>query len=132
MAFKSVLSPEGSIIMGGATVGVVFAIYQLDVGSVSMAHATPPNTSESSALESSRKKAGYTALVAVAGIALIARDPNIVILGGASIMAMEAHYRHAIMVHPDTGSVVPPVDAAYQSASNVVPITQQGDTVSYG
>lgn len=132
MAFKSLLTPEGSITMGLATVGVVYGLYQLDVGPVSMAQATPAGGPESNALKASRKKAGYTSLVAVAGIALIARDPNIVILGGATIIAMEAHYRHAIMADHQTGQLVPPSDAAYQPAQNVIPITQQGDNVSYG
>lgn len=132
MAFKSMLTPEGSITMGLATVGVVYGLYQLDVGPVSMAQATPVGTSEGTALKASRKKAGYTALVAVAGIALIARDPNIVILGGATIIAMEAHYRHAIMADHETGQIVAPPDQAYQPAENVVPIAQQGSNVSYG
>lgn len=126
---KSPLTPEGSITMGAATVGIVFGIYQLDVGPVSVAQNTPAHDVS---LRASRKKAGWTSLVAVAGIALIARDPNIVILGGATIIAMEAHYRHAIMADHETGQIVPPADAMYQPAENVVPISQQGSNVSYG
>lgn len=129
MAFKSLLSPEGSLVMGAATIGVVYGIYQLDVGPVSVAQATP---AYDVSLSASRKKAGYTSLIAVAGIALMARDPNIVILGGATIIAMEAHYRHAIMAHHETGQIMPPAEQAYQPAENVVPITQQGSNVSYG
>jgi hypothetical protein len=120
--FKSVLKPENSIIMGAATVGIVAGIYQLDVGPVSQVQASdayhPANSS-------TIKKAGYTALVAVAGLALLARDPNIVILGGAAIIAFHAHYRHANMVNPGTGLMESPGATAYQPAQNTVPASLQ-------
>lgn len=98
---------------GAATVGLVYATYQLDVGNVSNAYASDPNHP---ALESSRKKAGYTAFIYVAGLSLITRDPNIGILGFAAIVAMEIHYRHAIMASPETGQIQTPGAAAYQPA----------------
>lgn len=113
MSFKSVLSPENSLVMGAATVAIVAGIYQLDAGSVAQVHASdayhPANST-------GIKKAGYTALIAVAGIALLARDPNIVILGGAAIIAFSAHYRHANMVNPGTGMVESEGASAYQNA----------------
>lgn len=113
MQFKSVLKPEGSVVAGIAVVGLVYATYQLDVGAVSAAYATDANHP---ALESSRKKAGYTALIGVAALTLITRDANVGILGFGSIVAMEIHYRHAIMASPVTGKVVPPAPSAYQPA----------------
>jgi hypothetical protein len=125
MQIKSILSPEGSIVAGAATVGLVVAVYQLNVGEVAGAAATDAHHP---LLESSRKKAGYAALATVAGVALLARDPNIVILGGAAIIAMEASYRHAIMQDPNTGMIVPPPAREYQAAQNVVPLPLQGAT----
>lgn len=114
MSIKPLVSAEGSIVLGAATIAAVFAVYQLDVGTVSQVQMTAANHP---ALETSRKKAGYTSLILVAGLALVARDPNVVILGGAAIIAMEAHYRHAIMADADTGVIVPPGPAAYQPAT---------------
>lgn len=113
---KPLLSIEGSLVLSLATVGAVYGVYQLDVGPVSQVHMTDPNHP---ALETSRKKAGYTSLVMVAGLAVLARDPNVVILGGAAIIAMELHYRHAIMVDSATGQIVPPGPAAYAPAGQV-------------
>jgi hypothetical protein len=113
MQFRSVLKPEGSIVAGLAVMGSVFAIYQLDVGGVASAYATDANHP---ALESSRKKAGYTALVLVGSLTLITRDANVGILGFGSIVAMELHYRHAIMAAPETGKIVPPAPSQYQPA----------------
>lgn len=111
MAIKPLVSAEGSVVLGVATIAAVYSVYQLDVGPVSQVQMSPANHP---ALDASRKKAGYTALIMVAGLALLARDPNVVILGGAGIIAMELHYRHAIMVSPDTNQIVPPGPAAYQ------------------
>ena len=124
---KSVLKPEGSITAGIATAGLVYSIYQMDVGPVSQVQMTDANHP---ALESSRKKAGYTSFIAVAAITLIARDTNIGILGFATIIAMEAHYRHAIMSDPLTGIMQPPSPSKYVPAENVVPLPTQGQPVA--
>jgi hypothetical protein len=125
MSVKSFLSPEGSVVSGLATIGIVAGIYQLDVGPVSSVTASDAYSVPATA---SIKKAGYTALIAVAGITLLARDPNIAILGGAAIFAFHAHYRHANMSHPGTGQIVPPGPQAYQPAQNVVPLAAQAST----
>lgn len=113
ITFKSVLKPEDSIVAGLATVGLVAAVYQVDAGSVTTVHASDAYHGANSA---GIKKAGYTALVMVAGISLLARDANILILGGAAIIAMSAHYRHANMVNPGTGQIEAPGAAAYMPA----------------
>lgn len=116
-AFKSYLKPEGSIIAGLAVMGVVYALYQLNIGTSVQVQMTDANHP---AIESSRKKAGYQSAIVVAGIGLIAKDANIIILGSASIIAMELSYRHAIMAHPETGQMVPPAESTYAPAGAAV------------
>jgi hypothetical protein len=115
MAFsiKPVFKPENSVIAGMATVAIVAGIYQIDVGSVSQVHASDAGHGANTA---GIKKAGYTALIAVAGISLLARDPNIVILGGAAIIAFHSHYRHANLVNPATNKIEAAAPSAYQPA----------------
>lgn len=113
MAFKSILKPENSIVAGLATVALVAGVYQLDVGPVSQVHASDAGHGANTA---GIKKAGYTSLIMVAGISLLARDPNIVILGGAAIIAFHAHYRHANLVNPQTNMLEPQGPAAYVPA----------------
>jgi hypothetical protein len=108
--FKSYLKPENSIIAGLAVMGLVYADYQLNCGTSAQVQMTDANHP---AIESSRKKAGYTAVVLVAGIGLIAKDANIIILGAASIIALELTYRHAIMAEPQTGVMQPPTQDTY-------------------
>lgn len=117
------LKPEGSIVAGVAVAGFVYSIYQLDMGPVSQVHMTDPNHP---ALESSRKKAGYTAFIGVAILTVLSKDMNVGILGFGSIIAMEAHYRHAIMAEAATGEIVPPSPTKYEPAQDVVPQAVQG------
>ena len=126
MSFKSILKPEASVLAGIATVATVYGVYQLAVGPVSQAQATDANHP---VLEASRRKAGYTALVLVAGLVLITKDANIGILGGGTIIAMELGYRHGIMANPESGKLMNPNPAtAYEPAENVIPFAYQGET----
>jgi hypothetical protein len=123
--FRSILRPEGSIVSGIAVAGAVWAIYNMNVGNVSTAHASDPNHISN---ESSRKKAGYSAFIFVAGVTLITRDANVGLLGFASIVAMEINYRTAIMANPVNGQMVPPAGSSYQPASgqNVLAFSDAG------
>lgn len=126
MNFKSILKPEASTMAGLATVGTVFAIYQLNIGSVAEASATDSNHP---VLANSRKKAGFTALAAVTALTLITKDANIGILGSGSIIAMEVIYRHGIMADPNSLRMQNPnPSAAYAPAENVTPFPYQGET----
>lgn len=126
MSWKSILKPEASVLVGLAEIGAVYGVYQLNIGSSVQAQLTTANTP---ALESSRKKAGYTALVLVSGLFLITKDANAFILGAGTVIAMELAYRHAIMANPETGKIENPTPAAaYMPAQNVVPFPFQGET----
>jgi hypothetical protein len=127
MAFKSILKPSESVMAALAVAAVVYGVYQLDVGTVANAHATDANHP---ALESAKKKAGYTAIVLVGGLTLITRDGNVGVIGFGSIIAMELHYRQAIMASPETGRIQPPAASQYQPAENVIPMDFQADAVA--
>jgi hypothetical protein len=100
--FKPRLSGDNSIITSLATVAVVIGVYQAKIGPVADVHATAPNDGNVAA---SIRKAGWEAVAVVAAIALLAGDMNIVILGGAAVVAEELSYRHANMVSPSTGQI---------------------------
>lgn len=118
MAFKSLLSPESSVLAGVATAAFTWGIYEVNLGTVAGVHKTSGGA-DVTILQTSLRKAGFTALAAVAGIALLARDPNIAIIGGASVIALELHYRHAIQMDPDTGQPIPAGPAAYGPVEGV-------------
>lgn len=105
MAFsiKPRLSGENSIIMALAAAAFVVAVYNYSLGPMSDAHATAANDPN---MQAAIKKAGWKSLGLVSALALLAQDPNIVILGGAAIIGEEVSYRHALMASPDTGRIV--------------------------
>lgn len=105
-----------------AVAGTVYAVYQLNIGSTSQAHATEANHP---ALESGRKKAGYTSFILVSGLFLLTKDANVGTLGYGSIIAMEVIYRHSIMADPMTGRIQAPAESSYQPAENVIPLDRQ-------
>jgi hypothetical protein len=112
--FKSVFpNPSPAVVAGIATAGSVFAVYQLCLGPVSSAYASDANHP---ALESSRKKAGYTSFLLVSGMTLLTRDSTIGVLGFSSIIALEILYRHGIMTSPATGRIQAPDAADYMMA----------------
>lgn len=126
MSFKSILKPDTSTMVGLSTVGIVFAVYQLNVGSVSQATATDANHP---VLANSKKKAGFTALAIVGGLTLLTKDANVLILGAGTICAMELSYRTGIMANPQSLKMENPnPSAAYAPAENVTPFPYQGET----
>jgi len=126
---RSILKPSESIMAALATAAVVYSVYQLDVGSVANAHATEANHPS---LEAAKKKAGYTAFALVGALTLITKDGNVGVIGFGSIIAMELHYRQAIMSSPETGRIQPPAASQYQPAENVIPMDYQADSVAVG
>ena|SRR5450755_914842 len=113
---KPRLSGENSIIASLSTVALVVGIYSMKVGPISDLHATPAMDGNSQAAV---KKAGVEAVVVVAAVTLLAKDPNIAILGGAAIIAEELMCRHALMADPASGQInVAP--AAYQPTGSVM------------
>lgn len=113
----SVLKPEGSITAGLATAALVYGIYTFSTPSTAVIHATQANDEN---VERGRKKAAWTTAVAVSAISLIARDKTIFVLGGAMVVALDWHTRHANAVSPDTGKVVSNTGYEPSESSNVV------------
>jgi hypothetical protein len=114
--FRPRLSGDNSIITSLAVVAVVVGIYQSKIGPVADVHMTGANDGNVAA---SIKKAGWEAVAVVAAIALLAGDMNIVILGGAAVVAEELSYRHANMSNPATGQITV-TPQAYQPAGGAL------------
>lgn len=104
MAFslKPRLGAENSVVVSLGVAALIIGIYSAKMGPVADAHATPANDGN---MNASIKKAGWESVVLTVGLALLTQDSNIVILGGATIIAEELGYRHAIMANPDNGQI---------------------------
>jgi hypothetical protein len=100
---KSILKPQDSVISGLATAGFVIGIHAAIMPTGAIVQATDAYDHN---LESSRRKAAWIEIAAVAAITLLTKDANIFLLGGGTVIALDWHDRHAMSVHPATGQVV--------------------------
>jgi hypothetical protein len=98
------LKPEISLGLAAATAALVWGIFQSHMPVTADVRANQ----SSAAVESMRKVATVEGIVVVSGISLLAKDPNIFIVGGAMV-AIESWVRlHASQVNPSTNKVNPP------------------------
>jgi len=118
MAFslKPRLGAENSVVVSLGVAALIIGIYSAKMGPVADAHASPANDGN---MYASIKKAGWESVILTVGLALLTQDSNIVILGGATIIAEELGYRHAIMANPDNGQIQVTA-ASYQPAQSQV------------
>jgi hypothetical protein len=99
----SILKPPESVMMGAATAGLIFGVYQFSVPNAADIHASQPNNG---AVISGRKKAVWTSVAVLGGITLLTRDRTVFTMGGVMLAALDFHVRHANAVHPDTNHMV--------------------------
>jgi len=123
MDLKPRLSGENSIIASLSTVALVIGIYSMKIGPAADVHVSPANDGNMAAAV---KKAGVEAIVVVAAVSLIAKDPNIAILGGLAIIGEELFYRHALMADPMSGDVNVAPSAYQPTGGSVVSLAQTG------
>lgn len=94
------LKPEVSITTGLAVGALVWTIYNRALPADVDLRVSQPSDPD---VESSRKKAAYTAAAVVAGVSLIAHDATVFILGGSMVVAVDWWARHANAVNPEIG-----------------------------
>lgn len=97
------LKPEVSIPVALATGALVYGVYNLALPPVADIRAAGEHHPDVQAAE---RLASWTAAAAVSGIALIAKDMNVFIVGGAMVIALAWWYRHADAVIPEISRVV--------------------------
>lgn len=112
------LKPEVGLAVGVSTAALVWAIFQSHVPNTADIRSSQKNT----AVESARKAATVEAIVAVAGISLLAKDPSIFIIGGA-FTAIESWMKmHASYVDPATNKVAPAVAGPSETSTGAAPV----------
>jgi hypothetical protein len=104
MAIKSILKPDGSILMGVATAALVAVIFRTQLPEGAVIHATDPANDIN--VDAGRKKATLSSIGVLSAITLLTRDVNVFILGGVVTVALDFNARHANASHPVTGQLV--------------------------
>jgi hypothetical protein len=107
------LRPADSITIALATGIGVAAIYGSDVGPVADVHMSLPGDPS---LSAAIKKAGVKSWLLVAGVTILTRDLNVVLIGGSMQLLEHLSYLHGNMSNPAAGGDVTATPASYQPA----------------
>lgn len=99
------LKQEHALLVGVATAGVVFGIYQLNMPTVAGARASKPGNIH---LESARQGSTITAASLVVLLGLLSADPTVFVIGGVSVLALDASHRVANATDNGTGKIPAP------------------------
>jgi hypothetical protein len=94
------LRPEVSVPVALATATLVYGIFLNATPSIADIRTAEPGNQDISAAE---RLASWTAAGTVAGISLVAKDPNVFIVGESMVIALAWWHRHANAVNPMTG-----------------------------
>lgn len=117
------LPPQASLGVGLATAAVVYSIYSKALPPIADIRVADSQNRDAAAAE---RGATWAAVGLVSGISLIARDPDIFVIGGLTTIGLAWWHRHANMVSPLTGKAIQEL-----RAPELVPETQQ-QGVEYG
>lgn len=113
-AFKSILKPDGSVLMGVATGALVAFVFKTQLPSTAEMHMTAPANDRN--LDAGRKKATWTSIGLLSAITLLTRDTGPFVLGGLVTIALDFNARHANASHPVTGQLVSGTDQSMQGS----------------
>jgi hypothetical protein len=73
------LKPEGELTVGALSATIVYSIFQLNAPNLADVRADQPNMNTYKSVNT----ATYTSAAVVAGLALLAKSPTVLIIGGA-------------------------------------------------
>ena len=102
------LKPNEQIIVSAAVGTAVYGIFQLNAPNLSDVKASAPGGAASVNTHKSVKTAVWSSAVFVSGLALLAQDPAIFIVGGLITVVEGWKYYHANSVDSKTGAVLAP------------------------
>jgi hypothetical protein len=112
IGFKSILKPSESVMVGVASAGLVYGLYQLNLPSMTEVHGAKAHNGS---VASSQKKAMWSSAAVVSALFLLTKDATVFTLGGLAFLGEEWSYRHANSVNPQSGKVQPLGPSASQA-----------------
>lgn len=112
------LAPEASILGGLAVAGVVIGIHQVAKPSQSDIQALPAGTPD---IDRANKTATWFSILAVSGIALLAKDSGIFIIGSAATVGVKLWTDHSLFTESVMGRYLSPSEAASAGTQDTGP-----------
>jgi hypothetical protein len=120
------LKPEFSIMGGLAVSTIVYAVHSNATPPQADIRALPQDTAD---IASSERAASWISAGIVSGVSLIAKDPNIFIMGAVAIVGMAWWTRHSNAVVGTAGKYMSPEDITKSGSANTGPAV--AETESY-
>lgn len=114
MAFKSVLKPDSSVMVGLAEAAAVYVIYQSALPSHADIRSAPAHDTT---IESARKAAAWKSAAVLGFVFLLTQDLNSFLIGGLALGGIDILTKHANGVNPSTGKLQPAAGSAITSAN---------------
>lgn len=121
------LKPESSLLVGLASATVAYGVYNAALPTAADVRSLPAGQQDVQAAE---RTASWIAAASVAGIALMARDMTVFIIGGTAVIGLAWFYRHADMVLPEMGMAVPKFGGETEQVSEAG--MAEGELYDYG
>jgi hypothetical protein len=121
------LRAEVSIPIALTTGALVVSIHQAAKPTMADVRSTVPGSLPHADVATARKQATWLGIGLVSGISLIAKDANIFIVGGATVIGMDMWSRYNNAIYPAVGRVLG-VDTQAAEASEVA--AGQGTSVT--
>jgi hypothetical protein len=110
------LNNESSLAIGLAAGGIAFTVFNMSLPPLTDVRAADPENGD---VFSAERTATWVAAGIVSGVALIAGDATVFVIGGSVVVVMAWLYRHANEVNPVSGTATP--DIATPGALSGVP-----------
>lgn len=121
------LKPEASLLVGLASATVAYGVFSAALPTAADIRTLPEGQKD---VDSAERTAAWIAAATVAGIALMARDMTVFIIGGTSVIGLSWMYKHSNMVMPNLGLAVPKMAAETEQVSEEG--MAQGEMYDYG
>ena len=126
MSFKSILSPDTSVLLGVANGAIIAGIYSGYLPSLASIRTADPHDGD---IESARKAAAWTSAALLSFMFILTRDRNAFLIGGVVLTGVDFTVKHSNGVNPTTGKL----DSNNMDSlgdddlANVYPMTQYDD-----
>jgi hypothetical protein len=97
------LAQESSILVGLAVGSSAWLAHQIGLPSVADIRQSESGNQD---IERTERTAAFVSAGLITGVALVAKDPGVFIIGGIMFVAINYWFKHANQVHPATGTIL--------------------------
>lgn len=114
------LSQEGSLFTGLALTGATWAAYSAGLPHLADLRQVESNNKD---IEKTERLIAWVTAGSIVGVALIAKDPGVFIIGGLGFIAVSYLFKHANAVSPLSGTVLGDIKMPVPGAVSQSPVS---------